>query len=99
MKEFYRWHSQDCLTLFCHLQPKAGKDEFAGLYDGRLKIRIKALPVDGQANTALLKFIARQFAVPRARVSIRGGDSSRQKTLSVLQPAHLPEQLGIKAPA
>ena len=42
------------ILLFCHLQPGARKTEFAGLHDGRIKIRINAPPVDGKANLLLI---------------------------------------------
>lgn len=94
---WYRWQ-QDSLLLYCHLQPGASKSEFAGLHGERLKIRIKAPPVDGKANKALIRFIAEAFAVPAAGVEISSGAGSRQKTLIISQPAHLPEQLDISPP-
>jgi hypothetical protein len=99
MARFYRWNTAGELLLYCHLQPKASKDEFAGDYDGRLKIRIQAAPVDGKANAALLKFIAKQFLVAKSRVSLCSGDASRRKTVCIQQPGRLPTQLGIIAPA
>jgi uncharacterized protein (TIGR00251 family) len=64
---FYRWQNGD-LLLFCHLQPQASRDEFAGTIAGsadihveRLKIRITAPPVDGRANIQLIAFLAKQF--------------------------------------
>ena len=98
MAGFYRWNAAGELLLYCHLQPKASKDEFAGEYDGCLKIRIRAAPVDGKANAALLKFIAQQFLVPKSRVSLCSGDSSRRKTVCIQQPRQVPTQLGVTAP-
>ncbi len=95
MPAFYRWDKQHSLTLFCHLQPKASNTEFSGHYGQRLKIRIAAPPVDGKANTQLIRFIAKQFGVSKASVHINSGESSRQKTLSIDQPTRLPEGLGI----
>ena len=95
---FYRWQG-DTLLLFCHLQPKAAREEFAGIHGERLKIRIKAPPVDGKANTALVQFLAKQFAVPKSRVQIQNGDSSRQKTVAITDPGQLPDELEIQAAA
>jgi len=88
---FFRWSEQQ-LTLFCHLQPKASKDEFAGLHNGRLKIRITAPPVDGKANTHLIQFIARQFGLPKQQVSIVKGELGREKTLLLENPTKNPLQ-------
>ncbi|MDU5840251.1 MAG: DUF167 family protein [Haemophilus parainfluenzae] len=52
------------LRLKIILQPKASKDQIVGLHDDELKITISAPPVDGQANTHLLKFLSKAFKVP-----------------------------------
>ncbi|GGH89762.1 UPF0235 protein [Pseudomonas fluvialis] len=84
--------------LDCHLQPKASKDEFAGLHGERLKIRISAPPIDGRANAQLLAFIAKAFGVAKSQVSLDSGDSSRQKRVRIQAPRQLPELPGL-APA
>jgi len=61
---FYRWDGDD-LILDCHLQPKASRDEFAGLHGERLKIRLTAPPVEGKANAHLLAFLAAAFGVAK----------------------------------
>lgn len=94
---FYRWQHAD-LLLFCHLQPKASDDSFAGLHGDRIKIRIKAAPVDGKANSHLLKFLAAQFGVPTTSVSLQSGESSRQKTILIRAPRQLPAALPITRP-
>lgn len=109
-EHFYRWQNDD-LLLFCQLQPKASKDEFAGSYAAqsstesdpnrpnlRLKIRITAPPVDGKANSHLIKFIAKQFAVAKTAVSIESGLLGKQKNLRIKQPNKLPEILNITRP-
>ena len=94
---FYRWQGED-LLLFCHLQPKAADDGFAGLHGERIKIRIKAPPVDGKANAYLLKFLASQFGVEPAQVTLQSGESARQKTVLIRRPAQLPATLAIAGP-
>lgn len=86
----YRWQDSD-LLLFCHCQPKAKKDEFAGLHNGLLKIRLTAPPVDGKANKHLIGFIAKAFKVPKSQVTLISGDQSRQKQLKISAPQILPE--------
>lgn len=99
---FYRWQNGD-LLLFCQLQPQASRDEFAGTLIAdtvgeRLKIRITAPPIDGRANTHLIAFLAKQFGVAKRAVTIASGDSSRQKTVHIAQPAKLPAALSIAPP-
>ena len=94
---YFRWDGAD-LLLACHQQPKASKDEFAGLHGERLKIRISAPPIDGRANAQLLAFIAKAFGVAKSQVSLDSGDSSRQKRVRIQAPRQLPELPGL-APA
>lgn len=76
--------------LNVRVQPRASRTEFAGLHGERLRVRLNAPPVDGRANAALVEFIAEAFAVPRARVSIEHGLSSRDKRVRIQGPAPLP---------
>jgi uncharacterized protein len=71
--------------------PRARRDEIAGDRGGRLLIRLTAPPVDGAANAALCRFIARRVGVPVRRVSIVRGQTSRDKVVRVegLSPAEL----------
>ena len=80
------------LLLRCHIQPKARDDEFCGVHGERLKIRLKAPPLDGKANQRLLRFIADAFGVTRADVNIVRGQRSRHKELSIHKPLRLPPQ-------
>jgi uncharacterized protein (TIGR00251 family) len=71
--------------------PRSGKSSIAQLADGTIQIRIAAPPVDGAANAALLRFLADMLDVPRSRLSITSGASSRRKRISVEGVA--PEEL------
>ncbi|WP_339462505.1 DUF167 family protein [Pseudomonas sp. EA_105y_Pfl2_R69] len=94
----YHWDGED-LILDCHLQPKASKDEFAGLHGERIKIRLTAPPVDGKANARLLAFLAEAFAVGKSQVSLESGQQSRQKRVRIRQPRHFPAVLGVTVEA
>lgn len=90
----FRWDAAD-LILECHLQPKASRDEFAGLHGERLKIRLTAPPVDGKANAHLLAFLASAFAVSKSQVSLESGQQSRHKRVRIKQPQRLPDELAL----
>ena len=63
--------------------PRAKRDAIEGTMDGALKVRLKAPPVEGQANEALRRFLAERLNIPRAAVTILSGESSRRKRVAV----------------
>ncbi len=65
------------------VQPRASKNEIAGIHGDALKVRLSAPPVDGAANEALVKFLAEIFAVARRDVRILAGESSRSKIVEI----------------
>lgn len=69
--------------LLLYIQPGASKSEVSGLHGERLKIRIKAPPVEGEANRELINFIAQKLGLSRSKVRILRGETSRQKDLIV----------------
>ena len=81
---------QGILTLNLHIQPRASTDEWSGLHGDRLKLRIKAPPVDGKANRYLLAFIAEEFGVPTKACRLVSGESGREKRISIEQPKKFP---------
>ncbi len=91
---YYHWQGQD-LVLCVRLQPKASRNEIIGVQGNQLKVRLTAPPVDGKANSALCKFIAKSFAVATSKVEIISGAHNREKRLLI----HSPQQLlpGIKS--
>lgn len=84
-------YEQGVLTLNLHVQPKASKDEWAGLHGERLKLRIKAPPIDGRANQHLLKFIAGEFGVSKSACILVSGESGREKRVAITAPRKLPD--------
>lgn len=89
MNNWFHWQDHT-LNLYLHLQPKAKNDEIIGPHGDALKIRITAPPVDGKANTHLIKFLARQFGVRRQQVELLSGNSSRMKRVAITSPEKLP---------
>jgi uncharacterized protein (TIGR00251 family) len=91
MPTHYQWQGGD-LILRCHIQPGASKDGFSGLHGERLKIRISSPPVAGGANQQLIKFLAKQFNISKAQITITQGETSRQKTVCVKAPRSIPNE-------
>lgn len=70
--------------LHVHVQPGAKNTELVGLHGERLKIRLKAPPVDGKANQELVKWVASYFGISKSQITLIRGLSSRQKTLQIV---------------
>lgn len=76
------------MRLPVRLTPRGGRDRIDGWARddaGRayLKIRVAAPPVDGEANAALVRLIARTLKLPAGAVRIASGDTARIKQLEI----------------
>jgi len=65
------------------VQPRSSRAEVAGIHGDALKVRVRAAPVEGAANAAVIEVIAAALGVPRRSVQIVSGTSSRSKTVEV----------------
>lgn len=73
----------DGVSLSVRVQPRAGRDEIAGVHGDALKIKLRSAPVDGKANADLLRFLADKLGTAPAALSILRGDTARQKVIRV----------------
>jgi uncharacterized protein len=71
------------VTLELLIQPRASRTRVAGEHDGRLKVQLAAPPVDGEANAALVEFLADALRVKKAAVEVLRGETGRRKTVRV----------------
>lgn len=74
------------LILFVYLIPKSSVDRIIGVEcrdNGKqyLVVRLRAVPEDGKANKALIKFLAKQWKIPSSSISLKNGATSRYKQL------------------
>ena len=65
------------------VSPRASRDAIEGEYQGALKVRLTAPPVEDRANEALRKLLAARLRVPVSAVKIVAGEKSRSKRVSV----------------
>jgi hypothetical protein len=63
--------------------PRASRSEIAGWKEGVLHVRLAAPPSEGRANQALIELLARALHIPRNRVNIVSGATSRTKLVQV----------------
>ena len=73
----------DGCEIAVRLQPRAGANEIVGERDGVVVVRVTASPVQGRANEALCRLIAKRARVGVRRVSVVRGERSREKVVRV----------------
>ena len=76
------------LVVVVRLTPKGGRDAVDGietLSDGRvvLKMRVRAAPADGEANAALMSFLAKALDVARRTLTLAAGETARIKRIEI----------------
>jgi len=71
------------VTLAVRAQPGAKKTAITGIYgegpSAQLKIAVQSPPIEGKANAALIDFLSKLFAIPKSKVELLTGHSSRSK--------------------
>jgi Uncharacterized conserved protein len=65
------------------VQPRSNRNAIEGEWQGALKIRLTAPPVDDRANDACRRLLAEQLKIPLAAVRIVAGERSRNKRVRV----------------
>ena len=81
--------TDDGLLLTVRLTPKGGKDRLDGIVidaEGRpaIKARVSAPPVDGAANVALIKLLAKVLDVSKSSIRFASGETARIKRLHIV---------------
>lgn len=74
-------------TVTLYIQPGAKQSRIVGLHDGMPKIAIKARPIDGEANAALIEFLAELTKTQRSTIKLVAGHTSRIKKVEMQQVA------------
>ena len=71
------------VRLDVHVQPRAKRNEIAGVHGDAIKVRLTAVPADGKANEALCEFLAERLQIPSRSIEIVGGEKSRDKAVAI----------------
>ena len=93
---------QRTLRLDVHVQPNAKRTQADGLYDGALRVRLCAPPVDGKANQRLIEWLASELGCAQRDLRIAKGTAARRKSVEIELPlerleAWLGRVLGVRA--
>ncbi len=73
----------ESILLKVYLQPKSSKNEIVGPYRDGIKIKVTAPPVEGKANEALIKFLAKEYKTSVSSIEILRGHKSREKIIRI----------------
>jgi uncharacterized protein len=87
------------VTLRVRVQPRSPRNEVAGERTGALVVRLTAAPVGGEANAALLRFLARRLGRPASALRLLRGAGSRDKVLRLEGVTAAALRAGLEPPA
>ncbi len=76
-------HSSGRVLLRVFVQPRASRTVFTGIHGDAIKLAITAPPVDGKANTAVIKFLASFLGIKKKSLDIKRGLQSRNKSILI----------------
>ncbi len=75
------------MTENCRLNlkvtPNARANEVTGIRDGIIQVKINASPIEGKANSELVKYLAGLLEIPKSNIGILRGHTSRNKTIEI----------------
>lgn len=74
---------EDSVVFTVRVQPRASRNEITGEWEGSLKIRLQAPPVEDRANEDLCRFLAEVLKIPVSAVRILSGERSRSKRVEI----------------
>jgi uncharacterized protein (TIGR00251 family) len=81
-------YSTQGVSVALRVTPRGGRDEIDGLEtlaNGRtvVKARVRAIAEGGEANRALIELLAKALGVPKAKIRVLSGTTSRLKQIAV----------------
>jgi uncharacterized protein (TIGR00251 family) len=88
----------DGCVLPVRVHPGARANAITGVHGGSLKISLTTPPADGRANDALIAFLAEHLHIPRARIALLTGATSRGKSLSIAGKSAADVQAALTGP-
>lgn len=72
----------DGIILRLRISPNASKNQFIFAED-MIKLKITAQPIENKANKAVVEYLSKLFKVPKTKITILKGDTSKEKTLLI----------------
>ena len=86
------------VVLEVKVQPKASRNKIEKAEEGKLKVKVTVPPEKGKANKAVIELLSKALKVPKSRIEIIKGETSRIKTVFIdgISEEDLEAKLGIK---
>lgn len=78
-----RVRSDGNLELDVQAVPRSSREAIGKPHGDRLKLHVKAPPVDGEANAAIVRLLAKALGLPRDAIELIGGQTSKRKTVRI----------------
>jgi uncharacterized protein len=75
--------TSDSVVVRVRVQPRAAREEVVGWREQTLRVRVSAPPVDGRANEAVERLLARVAGVAPSAVRVVGGAAGRDKLVRI----------------
>ncbi len=72
------------VTLTVKVLPKSSFTGYVGFENGILKVKLKAVPEKGKANEELIAFLSSSLRIPKSKILLLRGGTSKQKTVCFL---------------
>ncbi len=72
------------VLLTVHVKPRASQNQLIPELPDRITLRLNAPPVEGAANAACRAFLAERLDLPRSRILVLHGETSRRKVIRIL---------------
>jgi len=72
------------MLLHVKATPKAAKDEIAGIRNGAVLVKVRAVAEKGKANTAVIALLARQIGIPKSALALVSGETDRNKVFRLV---------------
>lgn len=69
-------------TLNVRVTPKAARNAVM-VRDGQIRVTVTTVPEDGKANVAVIKLLAKALGIPKSRLTVIRGQTSRDKVIAI----------------
>jgi len=63
--------------------PRSSQNQIIKISDDEYRIKLTATPVDGEANKKLIEFLSKEWKIPKSKIKIAKGLTSRRKTVEI----------------